>query len=92
MEEHVLYSLIYLIYVKCQAFIWKDRAMQIGATPQEAVEKVEITFKSHPREGGGTYRQAHLVLEWMPARLWRIYDLRGQDLEMDIFDSLLKFE
>ncbi|RLD12478.1 hypothetical protein DRI50_09070, partial [candidate division KSB1 bacterium] len=37
--------------------------------PQETVEKGENTFISHPREGGGPCRQAHLVLQWMPARL-----------------------
>jgi len=28
------------------------------------------------------------LFEWMPARPWRIYDLRGHDLNLSFFDSL----
>ena len=53
-------------------------------------KKVKIHLSVTPAKAGGHADKHNLVRERMPARLWRIYDLRGQDLEMDFFDSLQK--
>jgi len=52
---------------------------------------VKIHLSLTPGKAGAHADKHNLVREWMPARLWRIYDLRGGDVEMDFFGSLLMF-
>jgi len=48
--------------------------------PDEAVEKV--SKKVIPAKAGIYSNMLIFLSEWMPARLWRIYDLRGQDFNV----------
>ena len=52
---------------------------------------MKIYLSVTPAKAGAHADKHNLVREWMPARLRRTSGLRGQDLEMDFFDSLLRF-
>ena len=51
---------------------------------------MKIHLSVTPAKAGAHADKHNLVREWMPARLRRISGLRGQDLEMDFFDILLR--